>query len=162
MTRSGMLSLLSVLLVGGVIPATTSSDQLSAEDKIRIIVNDDGEVVDPVLKLARQLKMPVMFHPSFGQGTEPHRVTKVAARFSDVNIIMDHPGIDEFYKAATEAARNHANLYLYMAHAEPKALRAFLDRVPSGQIIYGCDAPWGKWAMTFDLVREASQAKPDI
>ena len=47
MTRGGMLSLLSVLLVGGVIPVTTASDQPSAQDKRRIIVNDDGEVVLP-------------------------------------------------------------------------------------------------------------------
>ena len=122
----------------------------------------DNEVVDPVLKLARQLKVPVMFHTSFGLGTEPHRVGKVAARFPDVDVIMYHPGIREFYKEAIEAARKHANIYLDTAHAEPKALRAFLDQVPPEQIIYGCDAPWGKWATKFDLVREATQTKPDM
>ena len=122
----------------------------------------DNKVVDPVLKLARKLKVPVMFHASFGLGTEPSRVAKVAARFPDVNIIMYHPGIGEFYKEAIQAAQGHANIYLDTAHAEPAALRAFLDQVPPKQIIYGCDAPWGKWASKFNLVREATQAKPEV
>ena len=122
----------------------------------------DNKVVDPVLKLARKLKVPVMFHASFGLGTEPSRVAKVAARFPDVNIIMYHPGIAEFYKEAIQAAQEHANIYLDTAHAKPAALRAFLDQVPPEQIIYGCDAPWGKWASKFDLVREATGAKPEV
>ncbi|MEE8154990.1 MAG: hypothetical protein V3T53_08580 [Phycisphaerales bacterium] len=47
MTRVGVISLLSVLLVGGVITVTTADDQRNAEAKRRIIVNDDGEVVLP-------------------------------------------------------------------------------------------------------------------
>lgn len=47
MTRVGVISLLSVLLVGGVITATTADGQRNAEAKRRIIVNDDGEVVLP-------------------------------------------------------------------------------------------------------------------
>src|SRR6202034_2890107 len=67
----------------------------------------DHEVVDPVLKLARRLDVPVMFHTSFGLGTEPARVANVAGRFPDVKVIMYHPGIGEFYKDAIKAARAH-------------------------------------------------------
>ncbi len=47
LTRAGVLSLLSLLLVGGVTPVATAGDQRNAETKRRIIVNDDGEVVLP-------------------------------------------------------------------------------------------------------------------
>ena len=47
MTRVGVLSLLSVLLVGSAIPVTSADDQPNAEAKRRIIVNDGGEVVLP-------------------------------------------------------------------------------------------------------------------
>ena len=122
----------------------------------------DNDVVDPVLKLARKLNVPVMFHTSFGLDTEPARVAKVAARFPDVNIIMYHPGIGEFYKGAIQAAQGQANVYLDTAHVKPAALQAFLDQVPPEQIIYGCDAPWGQWASKFDLVREATRLNPEV
>ena len=122
----------------------------------------DDEIVDPALKLARRLNVPVMFHTSFGPGTEPERVAKVAARFPDVKVIMYHPGIGKFYKSAIEAAKKHRNIFLDTAHAEPVALQAFLDQVPAEQIIFGSDAPWGKWATKFDLVRKATQTRPDV
>ena len=122
----------------------------------------DHEVVDPVLKLARRLGVPVMFHTSFGLGTEPARVAKVAARFPEVSVIMYHPGIGEFYKDAIKAAQQHRNVILDTAHAEPVALQAFLKQVPPKQIIYGTDAPWGKWDTKFELVTKATQSQPDV
>lgn len=122
----------------------------------------DHEVVDPVLKLARRLGVPVMFHTSFGLGTEPARVAKVAARFPEVSVIMYHPGIGEFHKDAIKAARQHRNVYLDTAHAEPAVLQAFLEQVPPKQIFFGTDAPWGKWAVKFELVRTATESRPDV
>jgi len=133
--------------------------------KLHPVVNAfraDDAVVDPVLKLAQRLKVPVMFHTSFGLGSEPGRVAKAAARFPDVNVVMYHPGIGEFYKDAIKAAKEHRNIYLDTAHAEPAALQAFLDQVPAERIIYGTDAPWGQWAKMFDLVREKTKARPDL
>lgn len=122
----------------------------------------DHEVVDPVLKLARRLNVPVMFHTSFGLRTEPARVAKVAARFPDVAIVMFHPGIGEFHKDAIQAAREHANIYLDTAHADRAALQAFLEQVPPERILYGSDAPWGRWAEKFDLVQELTKSKHDV
>lgn len=122
----------------------------------------DDAVVDPVLKLARHLKIPVMFHTSFGLGSEPERVAKVAVRFPEVNVVMYHPGIGGVYKDAIKAAKEHHNIYLDTAHAKPAALQAFLDQVPAERIIYGSDAPWGAWATKFDLVREKTKARPDV
>ena len=133
--------------------------------KLHPVVNAfraDDAVVDPVLKLARRLKVPVMFHTSFGLGSEPTRVAKVAARFPEVNVLMYHPGIGEFYKDAIRAAKEHRNIYLDTAHANPAALQAILDQVPAEQIIYGTDAPWGQWAGMFDLVREKTKSRPDL
>ena len=133
--------------------------------KLRPVLNAfraDDAVVDPVLKLAGRLKVPVMFHTSFGLGSEPERVAKVAARFPEVNVVMYHPGIGESYKDAIKAAKEHHHIYLNTAHAKPAALQVFLDQVPVERIIYGSDAPWGAWATMFDLVRKKTKVRPDV
>ena len=84
-------------------------------------------VVDPVLKLARHLKVPVMFHTSFGLGSEPERVAKVAARFPEVKVVMYHPGIGGSYKDAIKAAKEHHNIYLDTSHAKPDTLQRIVD-----------------------------------
>lgn len=122
----------------------------------------DDAVVDPVLKLARRLRVPVMFHTSYGLGTEPARVAKVAARFPDVDIIMYHAGIGEHYRDAIKGAQQHRNLYIDTAHAEPAILEAILDQAPPRQIVFGTDAPWGKWKTKFELVRNASASRPGL
>lgn len=122
----------------------------------------DDAVVDPVLRLARRLRVPVMFHTSYGLGTEPGRVAKVAERFPDVNIIMYHAGIQPHAADAIKAAREHKNIYFDTAHAEPEILQAVLEQVPPEQIVFGTDAPWGKWKTKFELVRNATASRPDV
>jgi len=122
----------------------------------------DDAVVDPVLRLARRLQVPVMFHTSYGLGTEPWRVAKIAERFPDVNIIMYHAGIQPHAADAIKAAKEHRNIFFDTAHSEPDILKAVLEQVPPEQIIFGTDAPWGKWKTKFELVRNSTAARPDM
>jgi predicted TIM-barrel fold metal-dependent hydrolase len=55
----------------------------------------DGEIVDPIIAMARQLGIPVIAHMDLRvPGCEPWRMVRLARRYPDVVFVMAHMGRD--------------------------------------------------------------------
>jgi predicted TIM-barrel fold metal-dependent hydrolase len=105
--------------------------------------NVDCMVTHPVMKKARELGLPVTIHSS-SEGGYPSLIARLAEKFPDVPIIMDHSGYRYFSAEALEAGKKHKNLYFGMAVVvEPGFIDEVARQIGPERIIYGSNAETG-------------------
>ncbi len=110
----------------------------------------DDPMVDPVMERARERGMVVSIH-SGGDVVHPNRIARVAARFPDVAIIMDHMGYPDATEDAIRAAEEHRNIYLGTtilrffredpSRAVPTAVADAVRRVGPDRVVWGSNLP---------------------
>lgn len=102
----------------------------------------DSAVVDPLMREARELGIPVTIH-SGGSPCHPTEIAQVAARYPEVPIIMDHMGYPGHTAAAVEAARKYSNLYLGTTRVamEPAFVRKAVEELGPERIVFGSNGP---------------------
>lgn len=107
----------------------------------------DAPSVDPVMEVARELKLPVTVHTGSPlAGCSPDQIGSLASRHPDVPIIMDHMGYREWVNSAVTAAQKNANLYLgtsLIAAVEPILIKDIVGsgRLGAGRIVFGSNLP---------------------
>ncbi|TAK25811.1 MAG: amidohydrolase [Chloroflexota bacterium] len=110
----------------------------------------DDPIVDTVMQRARERNQVVSIH-SGPDNVHPNRIARVAARFPDVPIIVDHMGYPDNTEDAIRAAEMHANLYLGTtilrffkndpSQAVPKAVADAVRRVGPERVVWGSNLP---------------------
>ena len=110
----------------------------------------DDPIVDPVLARASDLGLVASIHSGPG-AVHPDRIGRLAARFSELPIIMDHMGYPDATENAIAVAEAHPNVYLGTtvlrffgddpASAHPQAVAQAIGRVGPGRIVFGSNAP---------------------
>lgn len=110
---------------------------------------DDPRIL-PVYEVARDLRVPVMFHTgtSLFPGTRiryanPLLLDDIAEDFEDLTIVMCHAGRPFWYKEAEWMLRRHKNLVVDVAGIPPKQLPHVFPKMESNaeRFVFGSDWP---------------------
>jgi uncharacterized protein len=129
----------------------------------------DDPKLDPVMRLARELKAVVNCHSWIKVGGSPRRiaggngeneatpmsVARLAARHPDIPITCGHAGGD--WELAVRAIRPHRNVLLELAGSDPHAGKiAFAVReLGSERIVWGGHPPSRSWSTAISRVLDA-------
>jgi len=102
----------------------------------------DSPVVNPLMDKARELSIPVTIH-SGGPPCHPTDIGKLAARYPEVTIIMDHMGYPGYTAEAVEAARQRPNIFLGTTRIamEPAGIRAAVQALGPERVVFGSNGP---------------------
>lgn len=110
----------------------------------------DDPIVDPVLAKARDLGLVASIHSGRGP-VHPDRIGRLADRFPELPIIVDHMGYPDATEEAIGVAEAHPNVYLGTtvlrffpdapASAYPKAVARAVSRVGPERVVFGSNAP---------------------
>jgi predicted TIM-barrel fold metal-dependent hydrolase len=129
----------------------------------------DGELVDPLLKIAQRHKIPVTTD-SCSEHCQPVQIANLADRFPDVTIIADvgfRPVAPPVSLGQPEPpagriadqALDRPNLYLgltALATAETYLIKRILDTISVDRLVFGSNAPSGIPLFSIGGVRQAS------
>jgi len=115
--------------------------------------NMDDEMVLPLMHTARELGIVVSMH-SGPDNCHPLRIGKVASRFPQVPIIMDHMGFPNDVQDAIKVAEQNGNVYLgttilrfYRRWAEnpdeatPIEVKEAVERLGPERVVFGSNLP---------------------
>lgn len=105
----------------------------------------DDLIVDPILDIAEELKVPVFIHSGHPPYSLPWSIGLLAERHSNVDIVMIHMGHGHgvYIDAALKMARRYKNIYLEHSGMpmNSKIYEAY-KTVGSDRIMFGIDAPF--------------------
>ena len=136
--------------------------------------NIDDPITDPVMEKARELGLVASIHSAPGN-CHPNRIGRLAARFPDVSIIMDHMGYPEATEDAIRVAEECPNVVLGTTflrffpdkpeEAHPEAIAEAVNRLGPERVVFGSNAPeflhsplWTRQAIErFKLGKEAEE-----
>src|SRR3954452_3762592 len=102
----------------------------------------DDKRLDPVFDLANERRLPVMVHDGVGTEDVARHMLDRGADHPDARLILAHCAILCLSWARHEIL-DHPNLFIDSSWWSPVDLMAMFHSVPSGQILYGSDVPFG-------------------
>lgn len=144
-----------------------------AVDQVKRAVNDWGfqgiklhplihafipsdEIVLPIMELARQFKLPVLFHTGHPPFSLPWQIGEVAELFPDVPIIMGHMGHGHgcYIHGSILTAKKYPNLYLETSGMPMHTkIREAVEQVGPDRVMYGSDTPFHHHSVEMQRVR---------
>ena len=99
--------------------------------------------VDLIFDAAAALKVPVLLHDGSPPYSTPRQIAWVARKHLDVQVVLGHSGIGDLWRDAANAARECPNIWLQPSAAPPVTIRAGLEAVGPGRILFGSDGGFG-------------------
>jgi uncharacterized protein len=114
---------------------------------------DDRELVYPLVELAEQHGLVVIFHCGLGEEASPDRVARVARDFPRVSVIAGHSGLIEGLRRVVEHARELPNLH--MDSSGVGWIPYFCESVSwagPDRVLYGSDTPFNHMKMELDKI----------
>lgn len=105
----------------------------------------DDILLDPIMNLAQQKKVPVCIHSGHPPYSLPWSIALLAERFPDVKVMMIHMGHGHgvYIDAALKMARRYPNIYLEMSGMPMHAkIREAYETVGNDRIMFGTDGPF--------------------
>jgi len=110
----------------------------------------DDLIVDPVMRKARELGIVASIHSGPGN-CHPNRIGRLAARFPDVPVVMDHMGYPDATEDAIRVAEECPNVVLGTtvlrffredpSQAYPEAVAQAVKRLGPERVVFGSNAP---------------------
>ncbi len=113
--------------------------------------------VQPVLALANERRLPVVFHAGRGIEALGKDALGLAERFPDARIVLAHAAIADLAWIWSEAPA-HPNLFFDTAWWNTADQLALFALVPPGQILFASDTPYGRPVAAASLVLRAALA----
>lgn len=105
----------------------------------------DAKIVDPIMEIARQKRIPVCIHCGHPPYSLPWSIAFLAERYPDVNVMMIHMGHGHgvYIDAAIQMAKRFSNLYLEMSGMPMHTkIKEAYDDVGKTRIMFGTDSPF--------------------
>jgi len=157
-------------------------DGEKAVDEVKRAVNDWGfrgiklhplihafipsdSIVLPIMRLAREYKLPVLFHTGHPPFSLPWQIGEVAEMFPEVPIIMGHMGHGHgcYIQGTIMTAKKYPNLYLETSGMpmHTKIKEAF-EQVGSERVMYGSDVPFHHHSVEMQRVRVSGLNEKDL
>jgi predicted TIM-barrel fold metal-dependent hydrolase len=114
---------------------------------------NEAELMEPIYDAARRYRVPIIFHTGMSSKASPGVIAELAARHTDVPVILGHMGVSEYVKLAVAVARQHDNIYLETSVVGwmPLLLEAFRG-VGSSKILFGSDHPYNPLPMEVEKI----------
>ncbi|MFK4298757.1 putative TIM-barrel fold metal-dependent hydrolase [Arthrobacter sp. GAS37] len=101
-----------------------------------------GAATIELIRLAGELGVPTLFHCGDEPMTTPLSIAPAAAACPDSLIILGHMGGYFHVEEAIEVAERHPNIILETsAMPYPEKIRAAVERIGAGRVIFGSDGP---------------------
>lgn len=105
----------------------------------------DDDMLDPLMKAAAELAVPVFIHCGHAPYSLPWSIALLAERFPSVPVVMLHMGHGHgvYIDASLKMARRYANLYLEMSGMPMQSkIKEAYETVGKERIMFGTDAPF--------------------
>ena len=105
----------------------------------------DSEVMDPIMKAAEDLNIPVFMHSGHAPYSLPWSIGLLAERYPKVNLVMIHMGHGHgvYIDAALKMAKRYPNIYLEMSGMPmPSKIKEAYETIGHDRIMFGTDAPF--------------------
>ena len=115
----------------------------------------DDEAAYPFYELAAELGLPLLFHTGVHgwllEEYAPILIDRVAQRFPDLKLIVEHMGGWEFFGQALAVVRNNDNCYAGITstldpdwawYIPPDLLQHMISLIGSERVIFGTDYPF--------------------
>jgi uncharacterized protein len=121
--------------------------------------------VHPFMELAGERGLPVLFHTGHPIFTLPWSIEEAAANFPDTKVVFGHMGHGNviYINASIDIACRRANVYLETSGMPMHTkIREAVERVGSGRVLYGSDAPFHHPAVEQLKVRLSGLADDDV
>src|SRR4026208_2495566 len=117
------------------------------------IAPNGGELMEPIYVAARRYHVPIIFHTGMSSKASPGVIAELAARYSDVPVILGHMGVSEYVKLAVAVARPNENIFLETSVVGwmPLLLEAFRG-VGTSKILFGSDHPYNPLPMEVEKI----------
>lgn len=120
---------------------------------------DDCQLVYPLLGLAEEHQLTVLYDCNIQDWTSPDRIGRVARDFPGVNIIFGHSGLVEGLRQVVQYAKELPNVY--MDSSAVGWIPYFCESIAyagAERVLYGSDTPFNPMAWEIDkIVKYASQ-----
>lgn len=101
-----------------------------------------GAATIELIRLAGELGVPTLFHCGDEPMTTPLSIAPAAAACPESRIILGHMGGYFHVEEAIEVAERHPNIILETsAMPYPEKIRAAVERIGAGRVIFGSDGP---------------------
>lgn len=109
----------------------------------------DFDLLDPVLSICNQYRLPVLAYGADDNPlTHPLRFGVLAKRYPGINFIMAHMGILFATSHAVEMAAQHKNVYLDISNANGSAVRDAIQTAGADKVLFATDTPFGFFEVT--------------
>ena len=105
----------------------------------------DDEVVDPIMKAAEDLNIPVFIHCGHPPYSLPWSIALLAERFPKVKVVMIHMGHGHgvYIDASMKMAKRYDNIYLEMSGMPMNSkIKEVYETIGKDRIMFGTDAPF--------------------
>ncbi|MBR4654714.1 MAG: amidohydrolase [Kiritimatiellae bacterium] len=116
----------------------------------------DDAVVDPVLDLAEELRVPLFIHSGHPPFSLPWQIAWLAERHPHVPIVMLHMGHAHgvYVDAALKTARRCPNIYLDTSGSPMSVkIREAYETVGADRVLFGIDSPFHEPSVEIEKIR---------
>lgn len=103
--------------------------------------------MDPVMTVAGDLHIPVLFHDGTPPYSTPRQIGWLAERHPKTTVILGHSGLADMWRDAADVARLTPNVWLQPTSSPPVAIRAALAGAGPDRILFGSDGGFGSPAL---------------
>lgn len=117
---------------------------------------DRHQIVDPIFEICDHYKKPVLCHGESDIFNLPGKFEEMARTFPRVNLILAHIGQPDAVDGAIRAANRYENIYVDTAGVSINVLKRAVNEMDPAKILMGTDASWGKFELSIELVRKAT------
>jgi len=114
---------------------------------------DDHIILDPVLSICREYRIPVIVHGAANILSCPNMLEDLALAFPDVTFIMAHSGQMYETRAAIGVAKRTPNVFLETSTVFAKTIGSQLKQLGPEKIIMGTDAPKGDFVLELEKIK---------
>lgn len=98
--------------------------------------------VEGLFALAAERRVPILIHAGRGIPALGEHSVQLATRYPDARVILAHAAVSDLSWLHREIPR-HPNLFVDTSWWSPGDMMALFTLVPSGQILFASDAPYG-------------------
>lgn len=118
---------------------------------------DRHEIVDPIFEICEKYDKPVLCHGESDLFNLPGKFEEMARTFPKVKLILAHIGQPDAVEGAIRAANRYENIYVDTAGVSLNTLKLAIKGMDPHKILMGTDANWGRFELSIELVKRATE-----
>jgi predicted TIM-barrel fold metal-dependent hydrolase len=103
--------------------------------------------VQPILRKAGELGMPVLFHDGTPPYATPLQIAAAAAQAPGTTVILGHAGLDDMHQDAVLACRRLPNVHLCLCGLSSGHMKEAIEQCPADRLLFGSDGGFGAFVV---------------